>query len=53
MADKPLQGKVAWVRSTAEPGRPVGMGVQLQSPPNLYIRYIRSLRGEQEDEAEE
>jgi hypothetical protein len=48
----PLQGKVAWVRSTAEPGRPVGMGVRLQSPPNLYIRYIRSLTGEEENEAE-
>jgi Tfp pilus assembly protein PilZ len=48
----PLQGKVMWVRSTAEPGRPVGMGVQLQSPPNLYIRYIRALMGEPEEEAE-
>jgi hypothetical protein len=48
----PLQGKIAWVRSTAEQGRPLGMGIQLQSPPNLYIRYIRSLMGEEEDEAE-
>lgn len=48
----PLLGKVAWVRSKAQPGRPVGMGVQLQSPPNLYMRYIRSLRAEQEEQAE-
>jgi uncharacterized protein (TIGR02266 family) len=41
----PLTGKVAWVRSTAEQGRPVGMGVQLLSPPGLYIRYIRTLSG--------
>jgi len=47
----PLIGKVAWVRSTAEQGRPIGMGVQLQSPPGLYIRYIRTISGEQEEEA--
>jgi Tfp pilus assembly protein PilZ len=46
----PLIGKVAWVRSTDEKGRPVGMGVQLLSPPGLYIRYIRTISGEQEDE---
>ena len=48
----PLRGKVVWVRSAAEPGRPVGMGVQLQSPPNLYTRYVRSLSGERTEEAE-
>jgi Tfp pilus assembly protein PilZ len=47
----PLMGKVTWVRSKAEPGRPVGMGVQLLGPPGLYIRYIRSISGEREDEA--
>ena len=48
----PLLGKVTWVRSKAEQGRPVGMGVRLLSPPGLYIRYIRTVSDDQEDEAD-
>jgi Tfp pilus assembly protein PilZ len=48
----PLVGKVTWVRNQPQQGRPVGMGVQLQSPPGLYVRYIRSLGGEQEEGAD-
>jgi Tfp pilus assembly protein PilZ len=47
----PLVGKVTWVRMNAEPGRPVGMGIQLLSPPNLYVRFIRTISGEAEEEA--
>ena len=36
----PLVGKVAWRRTKAEQGRPAGMGIQLQTPPNVYARYV-------------
>ena len=38
----PLAGKVAWRRTKAEQGRPAGMGVQLQTPPHVYARYVGS-----------
>lgn len=39
----PLLGKVAWRRAKAEQGRPAGMGVQLQTPPHVYARYVGTL----------
>jgi uncharacterized protein (TIGR02266 family) len=36
----PLIGVVAWVRPNEEPGKPKGMGVQVESPPALYQRYV-------------
>jgi uncharacterized protein (TIGR02266 family) len=39
----PLRGEVVWVRQPAENDRPAGMGVQLQNPPPIYLRYVREL----------
>jgi len=40
----PLVGTVAWVRRKEEPGKPKGMGVQLQHPPALYQRYVAEVQ---------
>ena len=38
-----LRGSVAWVRTKAEKGRPIGMGIRLTQPPALYVRYVKSV----------
>jgi Tfp pilus assembly protein PilZ len=40
----PMTGHVVWVRTRPEKGRPIGMGVELPSPPPLYVRYDRRLQ---------
>jgi hypothetical protein len=40
----PLRGLVMWNRVRREPGRPVGMGIRLVSPPAVYIRYVQALK---------
>jgi len=40
----PLVGTVAWVRGKEEPGKPKGMGVQLQQLPALYQRYVAEVQ---------
>ena len=40
----PLVGTVAWVRLKEEPGKPKGMGVQLQQPPALFQRYVEEVQ---------
>jgi uncharacterized protein (TIGR02266 family) len=47
----PLAGTVAWVRTRAEPGKPVGMGVQLHHPPSLYARYVIAVKEQIEEQA--
>ena len=49
----PLRGSVAWVRTKAEKGRPIGMGIQLTQPPALYLRYVESVKPKADDEGEE
>lgn len=39
-----LTGTVMWVRDKEEPGKPRGMGVQLEKPPALYLRYVEQVR---------
>ena len=39
----PLAGTVAWVRTRPEPGRSVGMGIQLIQAPPLYMRYVEAI----------
>lgn len=39
----PLHGIVAWKRQERQTGRSIGMGVRLNQPPALYVRYIRDL----------
>ncbi len=39
----PLRGIVAWKRREPQTGRPLGMGVRLNQPPAVYVRYIRDL----------
>ena len=39
----PLRGTVIWTRSQAGPSRPVGMGVQLVRPPEIYSSYVHAL----------
>ena len=39
----PMQGTVAWSRSVPGPSQPVGMGLQLLTPPEMYLHYIRAL----------
>ena len=46
----PLAGRVAWVRTKPESGRPAGMGVQLDRPSAMYRRYVRTLEQEQEED---
>jgi len=41
----PLTGVVAWVRLNEAPGKPRGMGVEVQSPPGLYQRYVEEVQG--------
>jgi hypothetical protein len=45
----PLVGKVAWIRRRAEMGRPAGMGIALKHPPNVFVRFVRSLDAELPD----
>ena len=40
----PLTGKVAWVRTRVEAGRPVGMGIQLIQVPQFYTRYVDAVK---------
>lgn len=40
----PLVGVVAWLRINEEPGKPKGMGVQLEHPPALYQRYVEEVQ---------
>lgn len=56
----PLAGTVAWVRVRAEKDRPLGMGIELRTPPAMYGRYVKRLlqkaegnAGETADSAEE
>ena len=44
----PLVGTVAWVRLKEEPGKPKGMGVQLQQPPALFQRYVEEVQEKME-----
>jgi hypothetical protein len=46
----PLTGKVAWARMRPDKDRPAGMGVQLDSPPAMYVRYVRKLRQKDEQD---
>ena len=39
----PLRGSVAWRRVKPQSGLPLGMGLQLHSPPTVYRSYVRSL----------
>ncbi len=39
-----LMGTVMWVRDHEEPGKPKGIGVQLERPPALYLRYVEEVR---------
>lgn len=39
----PLRGSVAWGRLASEPGREVGMGLRLYSPPPVYCKYVQAL----------
>lgn len=43
----PLIGKVAWVRTRVEAGRPVGMGIQLIQVPHLYTRYVEAMKDQE------
>jgi len=45
----PLRGKVIWTRSEPGPSRPVGMGLQLVRPPEIYKSYVRALALEEEE----
>ena len=38
-----LAGTVMWVRDDKEPGRPKGLGVQLDKPPAMYLRYVEEV----------
>ena len=38
-----LHGLVMWNRCHGEVGRPVGMGIRLSDPPDLYQAYVNSL----------
>jgi hypothetical protein len=38
-----LSGTVVWSRQQPEQGRPCGMGILLNRPPDCYIEYIRQL----------
>jgi hypothetical protein len=38
-----LRGLVMWNRSRSEPGRPMGMGVRLSEPPQIYQSYVAAL----------
>lgn len=38
-----LVGTVMWVRNNEEPGKPKGIGVQLEKPPALYLRYVEEV----------
>jgi Tfp pilus assembly protein PilZ len=40
----PLVGTVAWVRVNEEVGKPKGMGVQLNQPPALFLRYVATVQ---------
>lgn len=40
----PLVGTVVWVRVREEPGKAKGMGVQLHTPPALYLRYVATVQ---------
>lgn len=40
----PLQGLVMWNRVRREPGRPVGMGVRIVNPPQVYVNFVKTLR---------
>jgi Tfp pilus assembly protein PilZ len=39
-----LVGTVMWVRHDDEPGKPKGIGVQLEKPASLYLRYVEEVR---------
>lgn len=39
----PLRGTVAWARRVPSGGRPTGMGLNLVSPPQVYVRYVQAL----------
>jgi hypothetical protein len=40
----PLQGLVMWSRTRREPGRPVGMGIRIVNPPQVYVNFVKTLR---------
>ena len=40
-----LMGTVMWVRENEEPGKPKGIGVRLDKPPAMYLRYVEEVRG--------
>lgn len=42
-APVPLDGSVVWRRRTREPGRLLGMGIRLDSPPAPYVRFWQAL----------
>jgi Tfp pilus assembly protein PilZ len=39
-----LAGTVMWVRDDDEPGKPKGLGVRLERPPAMYLRYVEEVR---------
>ena len=43
VADVPLQGTVRWMCKTPHVGRSPGMGIQLSTPPEHYVDYVRTL----------
>ncbi|MDH3785929.1 MAG: PilZ domain-containing protein, partial [Acidobacteriota bacterium] len=44
----PLVGKVVWSTPHKRGSKPAGMGVQLISPPTMYLRHVRQLSKESE-----
>ena len=45
----PLRGTVVWTRNDPGPSRPVGMGVELVRPPEIYKSYVHGLAMEAEE----
>jgi hypothetical protein len=39
----PMQGLVMWSRVRREPGRPVGMGIRIVHPPQVYVNFVKTL----------
>ena len=46
----PLIGVVAWSRRRSRRGLPLGMGVELDSPPAVYLQLVASLRQAEPDQ---
>jgi hypothetical protein len=40
----PMKALVMWNRIRREPGRPVGMGVRIDNPPQAFVNFVKTLR---------